>query len=141
MADEKSQESLVVYRILIVPKTMQESIHCSPILTGDDLDFSEYVLFKIVQNDDYSKAIKSLISTGVVSRKSSIYNLNSILHEKGVLILAGILNAAPTIVNEKLHQLIFPSREHHITNLLINGLHRKFHHLNKEFVVNELRQQ
>lgn len=75
-----------------------------------------------------------------VSRNSKIYNLNPFLDENGILRMSSRIEATPTITDVKLKQTIILHQDHQITKLLIDVVHRKFHHVNKKCVVNHIRQ-
>lgn len=127
---------------LTVDGSVAQKIQQVPALTSEELNRAEKILYKKVQSDSFAAEIQVLSKKGQpLSKKSNIYNLNPILDDDGILRLASRIESAPSIVSEDLRRPIILCREHRITSLLIDAMHRKFHHLNKESVVNQIRQQ
>lgn len=122
-------------------QSIAELIATIPPLTAEELHDAEEMLFRMVQSESYGPEIQSLNqSEKQVSKKSPLYNLNPVIDGNGVVRLATRIDVAPAIVSQSIRQPIVLNQDHWITNLLIDATHRKFQHMNKEAVVNHLRQ-
>lgn len=109
--------------------------HLSPIISA------ELILIKNCQKDVFFEELDQLQSQiKMVSRKSPIYKFSPYLDEFGVLRVRGRIDAATSISFDVKRPIILP-RNHHITWLIVDFYHRKFHHHHNEIVVNEIRQR
>lgn len=113
----------------------------------DEYREAEILLYKQVQRECYFNDIvlletsrdRSILKTGQVKKSSSIFPLNPCLDEFGLLRSQGRIDAAPGVAEFAKRPIIMP-RDHHVTKLIIQFFHMKYHHQNNETVTNEVRQ-
>jgi hypothetical protein len=122
--------------ILKSPKKILEAVLKIRELNGDELDAAQMILIKQIQFESFQDQFKN----DVITKNSKLYPLNPFLDENGVLRVKTRLDAAPAIVDEQMKRPILLDGRHPITTLMIEAVHRQFHHKNRETVVNELRQ-
>ncbi|XP_055638295.1 uncharacterized protein LOC129776590 isoform X2 [Toxorhynchites rutilus septentrionalis] len=118
------------------------------VLTQDELEKAEQLLWKIAQHDVFQEEISVLIETQgspdrqhrTVAKSSRIYKRWPFLDQNGVLRMRGRLGTAPHVPYEAKYPTILP-HQHRITFLLVDWFHCHFHHANRETITNELRQR
>ncbi|XP_055632447.1 uncharacterized protein LOC129772938 [Toxorhynchites rutilus septentrionalis] len=110
-------------------------------LTQSELQKAEITLFKMTQWESYPEEMAMLTGSGnTVERTSSIYQFTPKVDKQGVLRVDGRIGAAKRTAYGVKFPVILPQK-HHVTNLILEDLHRKFKHGYNETVVNEARQQ
>ncbi|XP_062713237.1 uncharacterized protein LOC134290188 [Aedes albopictus] len=117
------------------------------ILKQSELIEAERYIYRQVQLDAYGEEIALLRSskdaegrtTATIPRSSSLYKLSPFLDDHGVLRTEGRAAGCKFIDPDAVHTILLP-REHPITTLIIRFTHERYHHLNHETIVNELRQ-
>ncbi|XP_055584735.1 uncharacterized protein LOC129737599 [Uranotaenia lowii] len=117
------------------------------ILKQNELQSAERTLFKQAQWQIYpdemiilSKCNLDGKNQQLVDRSSSIYHLSPVLDEHGVLRVDGRIRNAPKVELDCKYPIILP-KNHHVTYLLVDDYHKRFHHGNNETIVNEIRQR
>ena len=75
-----------------------------------------------------------------VPKSSSLYKLSPFLDDHGVLRSGGRTTGCQFISEDAVHNILLP-KNHPVTTLIIQFIHDRYHHLNHETVVNELRQK
>ena len=122
----------------------RRKLHHKPINTGPfcmkEMRAAENSLIRQAQQDEFSEEIATLIQGRQIARSSSLFKSTPFIDENGVLRMRGRIAACAFITEEAKNPIILP-RDHHITTLIISHYHSKYHHLNQETVVNELRQR
>ncbi|XP_055590700.1 uncharacterized protein LOC129742784 [Uranotaenia lowii] len=117
-------------------------------LTRAELQKAERSLFMLAQREAYPDEVVTLKRNLKLPKKdqicieksSRIYQLTPSIDEYGVLRLDGRIAAVKGVKKDAKFPVILP-KEHWITFLYIDELHRRFHHANNETVVNEARQR
>ncbi|XP_055523114.1 uncharacterized protein LOC129717278 [Wyeomyia smithii] len=117
-------------------------------LTQDELKRAEELLWKIAQKEAYPEELSILVESQgppekrhrSVHKPSPIYKTWPFLDDRGILRMRGRIGAAPYIPTEAKFPAILP-KAHPITFLIVDWFHRRFRHVNRETVVNEIRQK
>jgi len=109
-------------------------------LTTEELDAADLLWIKRVQQDLYYDKLTALEKKKQVSNKSSIYSLDPVIDENGVLRLNGRLKNSPHL-EEDTKQPIILGAESLYTKLLLDEYHVTANHCGMEFVTNEIRQR
>ncbi|XP_054726309.1 uncharacterized protein LOC129236117 [Anastrepha obliqua] len=104
------------------------------VATTDDFRKAENFLWRKAQQDIFNDSIISLSVGKAVDKSSKIFKLSPYLDDDGVLRIDGRVK-----IIGRTDPVLLPNN-HHITNLIINHFHVKYHHVNSETVVNEIRQ-
>ncbi|KAI8487256.1 hypothetical protein Bbelb_350540 [Branchiostoma belcheri] len=110
-------------------------------LTMHDLKQAEGAIFKHVQNRYYHQEIVSLERSkdaGVAST-SSVYKLNPILGEDGLLRVGGRLDMS-SLSEEERHPIILP-KESAVTLRIIRSIHEDVGHLGRNYVIARSRER
>ena len=109
-------------------------------LSVSELASAEKTLVKYVQSQCYADEIRSLKNHNEVSKRSSIYNLEPVLDEMGVLRVNGRLKNA-AIPNDAKQQMILPGT-HRVAALIVKDTH-DFHakHAGREYTMSRLREK
>lgn len=107
-------------------------------LTQEELKRAETILYRQAQSETYSAEISQLMSKASIHKSSDIYCKSPYL-EDGVLRVYGRIDEADVPWEQK-RPIILP-RECHITKLILLHYHEKFHHMNHETAINEIRQK
>lgn len=115
------------------------------LLTQKELKDAEEVIWKIAQSEEYQEEIMLLKESQgspqavhrVVAKSSSIYRTWPFLDDRGVLRMRGRIGAAKYASFEAKYPAILP-RHHQVTILITEWYHCRFHHCNRETVVNEM---
>ncbi|XP_055588874.1 uncharacterized protein LOC129741190 [Uranotaenia lowii] len=116
-------------------------------LTSEHLRKAEQTLWKVAQAEfgeeiavlNYNKNV-TLEKKRKIKKSSPIASYNAFLDEAGVLRVSGRLEAADWLPYDAKYPIILP-KNHRITVLLLDWMHRKHHHANNETVTNEIRQR
>ncbi|XP_053686266.1 uncharacterized protein LOC128735804 [Sabethes cyaneus] len=117
-------------------------------LTTDELLNAEQSLIRLAQREMYPNEIAALqgsnrdagTSAKVIPKSSSLYQLTPWLDERGIMRMRTRI-AACHYATEDAKQPILLHKKHHITSLIVNHYHQKYHHQNHETVINEIRQK
>ncbi|XP_075167626.1 uncharacterized protein LOC142239729 [Haematobia irritans] len=110
-----------------------------PFLENNDLNASEFLIFRTCQEQVYYEEILQIKNERGLCKSSTLYKLSPFLDKFGMLRINGRIDAA-TIVPTSIKNPIILPQKHATTNLVIDYYHRKFHHQHNEIVVNEIRQ-
>ncbi|KXJ79503.1 hypothetical protein RP20_CCG000608 [Aedes albopictus] len=118
------------------------------ILIQSELFEAERCIYRQVQLEVFNEEILLLKrSKGAdakfivpVPKSSSLYKLSPFLDDHGVLRSSGRTTGCKFIDEDAVHNIILP-KNHPVTTLLVKFIHERYHHLNHETVVNELRQR
>lgn len=116
-------------------------------LNQHEIAKAESCLFRLAQKCNFANEEHILSRTNNfdntqqrIPRTSPIFHLCPFLDDNGVLRVRGRTAACKVIGLEAVHPVILP-RDHHITRLIVLHYHDKFHHMNHETTMNELRQR
>ena len=113
-------------------------------LTRDELRTAEHYLIRQAQQDAFPDEIAILRKhdqqTVSLPKSSVLHNLTPWLDAGGLLRMRGRISSCEYATEDAKNPIIMP-RHHHTTRLIITDYHHKFHHMNHETVVNELRQK
>ncbi|XP_055621977.1 uncharacterized protein LOC129765589 [Toxorhynchites rutilus septentrionalis] len=117
------------------------------ILSQQELQSAENLLWKIVQLDAYTDEITILQKNErlpidehqTVDKSSALFKLTSTLDDQGILRVDGRIGALQVASADQKCPIILP-RHHRVTFLVVDSYHRKYLHANSETVVNEVRQ-
>ncbi|XP_062713943.1 uncharacterized protein LOC134290763 [Aedes albopictus] len=113
-------------------------------LTRDELRTAEHYLIRQAQQDAFPDEIAILRKhdqqTVSLPKSSVLHNLTPWLDAGGLLRMRGRISSCEYATEDAKNPIIMP-RHHHATRLIITDYHHKFHHMNHETVVNELRQK
>lgn len=115
-------------------KHLQLAISC-PTIEG-----AENLVIRNCQREAFGEEINCLKRGSCVSRKSHIFKCSPYLDNAGLLRVKGRIDAAEGVQFDTKRPIILPSKSL-ITTLIVDFYHRKYHHLHKEIVVNEIRQK
>lgn len=99
----------------------------------------EYVL-RETQLKAFTEEMEALIKQKPLPRTSSLLSYNPWLDEHGLIRMRGRTSRCLFATEEAKNPIILP-RDHHVTKLILDHYHNKFHHLNHETAVNEIRQK
>lgn len=108
--------------------------------SAEELEAAKVWLYKKCQIESYADEIYDLKRGKTIMKSSKIYKLSPILDDNDILRVETRLDAAPLIFDENMRRPIILCGENAITQLIIDSVHRKFHHSSTETVINELRQ-
>ncbi|XP_053696636.1 uncharacterized protein LOC128743950 [Sabethes cyaneus] len=128
-------------------KVRKEALKLEP-LDQAELRDAEAMLWKLAQAEAYPDEISMLKKTqgppekrhAVVAKNSPIYKLWPFLDNEGILRMRGRIGAAPFAPSEAKFPTILP-KNHLITFLITDWYHCRYHHANRETVLNEMRQR
>jgi hypothetical protein len=110
-------------------------------LSASELIAAETILIKKCQHEFYGKELRQLEMKNNILPGSKLYNLNPILDNHKILRVSTRLDFAPPVVSAEMRRPILLDGSHRITILIINDLHRQYHHQARETVINELRKR
>jgi hypothetical protein len=110
-------------------------------LNGDELDAATRLLIKKSQLESFSDDLHELKAGKSVPRNSRVFNLSPVLDSHGILRVNTRLDAAPAFISEDTKHPILLSGDHPITILIMEDIHKRLHHRNREAVISELRQR
>ncbi|XP_062538448.1 uncharacterized protein LOC134206736 [Armigeres subalbatus] len=134
----------VIGFILRFPDNCRRRIQGQAITNGplrtEELRAAENSIFRLVQRESYAAEISILTQGKQIPQNSQLYKSTPFLDDDGVLRMRGRTSGCAFISEEAKNPIILP-RDHHVTTLIIAHYHAKYHHLNQETVVNELRQK
>ena len=126
--------------------TEPEKDDLQPNLTSDDLDKAEMVIIRHIQDESFPQEMnacqrKHEEKTGIdkpLKKSSKLGKLNP-EYRDGLLRVGGRLRNAPIAEDEK-HPVILP-KNHHVSKLIIQHIHRKIGHQGRNHILAELRQK
>ena len=118
------------------------------VLKHPELSKAEHWIYRQAQLDEYGEEIslligfKESISNNKVSipKDSPLYKLSPFLDDHKVLRMRGRTADCEFIDLTTAHPILLP-KKHPITDLIVRSIHERYHHLNHETVVNEMRQK
>ncbi|XP_062703951.1 uncharacterized protein LOC134286356 [Aedes albopictus] len=129
---------------------LRTRIQKRPLVTGTlrqpELIEAERCIYRQTQLDAYGEEIAFLQSSEkekeemTIPKSSSLYKLSPFLDVHGVLRTQGRTSGCQYVDAEAIHTIVLP-RKHPITILVVQFTHERYHHLNHETIVNELRQK
>jgi hypothetical protein len=118
----------------------RQAINNAECLNGEELDRSQRYLLMKAQHESFPEEMNALGKQKIISKNSSLYKLGPILVD-GMMRVQTRLDAAPSIVEDAMKNPIVLKGCHPVTTLIIESIHREFHHHNRETVVNEMRRK
>ena len=126
--------------------TEPEKDDLQPNLTSDDLDKAEMVIIRHIQDETFPQEMnacqkKHEEKTGIdkpLKKSSKLGKLNP-EYRDGLLRVGGRLRNAP-IAEDAKHQVILP-KNHQVSKLIIQHIHRKIGHQGRNHILAELRQK
>lgn len=80
------------------------------------------------------------LRVGPLKKRDSLHRYNPEIDEDGIVRMKGRIDKA-TDVDEDVKRPIIVPKHHKITHLIVSDYHERYHHVNHETVVNELRQR
>ncbi|XP_062714304.1 uncharacterized protein LOC134291053 [Aedes albopictus] len=130
--------------LLRFPANCRRKLQHYPILTGplikEEIRAAENRLIQQAQRDNFTEEIATLLKGQQIARTNPLFKSTPFIDDSGVLRMRGRTTGCLFIAEEAKNPIILP-RDHHVTTLIISHYHEKYHHLNQETVVNELRQR
>ena len=125
-----------------------QSKHQVQSVAVDDLALAEEIIIKAVQKDAFATEIRIINSLSnhkisddkskkSLAKKSSLYRLDPLIDEHGILRVGGRIRCSDLSYHMK-HPIILP-RNGHITMLLVRHHHEKTKHQGRGMTLNELR--
>ena len=118
-------------------------------LSINELRHAEAQIIKYVQKSAFSRVVKALLDASpeesekrklkIIGSFGSANNLRPFLDGEGMLRVGGRVQNSSLDYQSK-NQLLLPSK-HHVTKLLIVGIHESVGHLGQEYVLTCLRQK
>lgn len=112
-----------------------------PAIDGNEIEKAEIVLFRKVQRECYLEEIIYLQKQKPIPRNSKIFNVCPYLANDQLIRLDSRLDVTPSEIHDEVKHPILLAKEHRITYLFIDAIHRKFHHTARDSVVNYIRQR
>lgn len=126
--------------VLRFTQNSRKSLLNQPLLLGelqqDELYQAELLLYRQAQLDAFSEEIMHLKAQKRLRKTSVLYKLAAFIDDDGVLRVDSRIANAP---EPRQNPIILPKNSR-ISALVVQHYHSKFHHLNNETVINELRQ-
>lgn len=113
---------------------------CDGVLSATEINDAEECILRLIQQETFADEISALKKQKAVPKTSTLVKLSPWLDDRGILRMLGRTSSCLFITKDAKNPIILP-RDHHVTSLVISFYHNKFHHLNHETVVNELRQK
>ncbi|XP_055584824.1 uncharacterized protein LOC129737688 [Uranotaenia lowii] len=111
------------------------------VLKREELQLAEELHYRQAQVEVYEEEYRSFeAGVTVVSKRSPIYKLSAFMDEKKLLRMDGRTGACKYLDPETVNPIILPSN-HALTKLIVASYHDKYHHQNRETIVNEIRQK
>ncbi|XP_058449233.1 uncharacterized protein LOC131429200 [Malaya genurostris] len=125
----------------------QQQIYIGP-FSMEELRTAERYLIRQAQFDVYPEEVTALslmkheppAIKNTLSKSSPLYKLTPSLDVHGILRMRTRIAACHFATDDAKSPIILP-RDHHLTTLIIEYFHNKYHHQNHETVINELRQK
>ncbi|XP_055614497.1 uncharacterized protein LOC129760849 [Uranotaenia lowii] len=119
-------------------------------LTQEQLAKAEITILRWVQTEVYQRELTILqdmkkgnaVARGRsgINKNSKLFKLSPFVDEHGVIRLESRIVAASYAAFDTRYPIILP-KEHHVTQLLVEAMHKRYLHANGESVVNEIRQR
>ncbi|XP_055543765.1 uncharacterized protein LOC129729278 [Wyeomyia smithii] len=110
------------------------------VLDQEDIVKAMETLWRQAQSQAYVEEVHALNHGCSVGRSSPLYPLVPFIDEHEVVRIGSRIGSAPHIPYATKYPVVLP-RDHRITFLLVQSVHRRFLHANGETVCNELRQE
>lgn len=123
----------------ISAKAKRVPVNLEPRLTEELLE-AKASLYRRTQYDTYPSEIIILSDKKQLGVNSPIYRLSPYLDQRNVLRMHGRTDAMAHVDDETKRPVILP-KDHYITKLIVASYHERYHHLNHETALNELRQK
>lgn len=127
-----------VFRVTKVWAKREKSLKFTSPLTKDNLQLNGISNEVTICRTNYDKTAEN--NGDFIDRNSKIYSHSPYMDNDEILRCNGRIDTAKTISVNAKRPIILP-RNHHITILLVDSYHKRFHHQNHETVVNEIRQR
>ncbi|XP_062707477.1 uncharacterized protein LOC134288004 [Aedes albopictus] len=106
----------------------------------DELLSASNLLYRQAQSEAFAEEIAMLSNTEKpIPKSSSIFTMNPFLDKNRVLRMHGRISACEYASTDARNPIILP-KDHHISKLIVQDYHQRYHHRNHETVLNELRQ-
>lgn len=135
----RAQAFLLRSAKLIAAKARHLPLPEGPI-TCEELRMAETDLYRRAQFDEFKDEVVTLMqNAGQLDRRSSLLTFTPYMDEDGVLRVHGRIDAFDGPADIK-RPVILP-RNHNVTTLVLEHYHQKYHHINNETVVNEVKQK
>ncbi|XP_055526967.1 uncharacterized protein LOC129719602 [Wyeomyia smithii] len=116
--------------------------HITGLLSAEELQEATVYLYRLAQAETFPDEI-GVLSAGprkkALPKSSTIYTFNPFLDEQKVLRMHGRISACEYASMDAKNPIILP-KDHHVTWLIVQDRHERYHHQNHSTVVNELRQ-
>ncbi|XP_055543571.1 uncharacterized protein LOC129729114 [Wyeomyia smithii] len=116
--------------------------HITGPLSAEELQEATVYLYRLPQAETFPDEIGEL-SAGrrkkALPKSSTIYTFNPFLDEQKVPRMHGRISACEYASMDAKNPIILP-KDHHVTWLIVQDRHERYHHQNHSTVVNELRQ-
>ncbi|XP_065083544.1 uncharacterized protein LOC135705687 [Ochlerotatus camptorhynchus] len=106
----------------------------------EEIRAAEESVIRQAQQDTFAEEIAAIFQGKPLPRSSPLFKSSPFIDDSGILRMRGRTSCCRFITDEAKNPIILP-RDHHVTTLIITHYHVKYHHLNQETVVNELRQK
>lgn len=130
-------------KLLERAKSKEKNVEQDPTLTMADVEKAEKTIISYVQRQNFQEELTNCRkdvdqSKRPTRRQSHLDKLNPEMRD-GLLTVGGRLRNAP-IADVAKHQMILP-KNHHVSKLLIQHIHRKVGHQGRNHILSELRQK
>ena len=128
--------------LLVVARRVRKAADHWLKITGRDYenkDYAEEYWFRIIQQDCFSEELNLLQQRQSLNKSTKILILNPFIDSKGILRAEGRVT--------KMNNLLFNNNpiildaKHSAVKLLLKNYHRRFYHMSRETIVNEVRQK
>lgn len=110
--------------------------------TSQEIEEAQNSLYRLAQMECFPDEFIGLSQSKdfEISKSSPLYKLSPYLDENELIRLRGRIDKAVGVSNDVKRPIVLP-KEHYISALVVAAYHARFHHLNHETVINELRQK
>ncbi|XP_035660814.1 uncharacterized protein LOC118405422 [Branchiostoma floridae] len=108
-------------------------------LSTRDLKTAEAEIVTHVQRKHYSEEIAALQSQGFVKTTSSVYRLDPMVDEEGILRVRGRLSHS-SLAQEAKHPVILP-KESEVAKLILRSIHEEHGHMGRNYVISKSRER
>ncbi|XP_055609831.1 uncharacterized protein LOC129756824 [Uranotaenia lowii] len=114
------------------------------VLQQTELLDAECHIYRMAQLEEFSEEyalLSNINQNGTrVPKSSALYGLSPFLDERGVLRMKSRISNCRFVSSDTACPILLP-KSHRVTTLVVTFVHERYHHLNHETVVNELRQK
>ncbi|XP_055589277.1 uncharacterized protein LOC129741562 [Uranotaenia lowii] len=145
----RSVATILKFFDMLRAKAKKVSYVMGPV-TSEELTRAEDIIFKLVQKEVYFQELSALLeksqsgsktrTQSTLNRNSKLFRLSPFLDERGIIRLESRIIAASYVSFDTKFPIILP-KEHVVTRLMLEALHKRYLHANGETVVNECRQR